>query len=265
VRRIWADGRELDQEQFNIRIYRGTEDQAVDPLIAAKETWGAPAFRGTAYVVFERFPIADYGNRIPQLSFEVVRTVQGLGDRIQGVNIIPGSTEYGYAASKIMQLESGSAAVYENRHQLLAETDWTASIDALQALCPNLKSVVLIVSWFGDDIRAGQCSIAPRVERKNKQTAWSVAGLDRATAREVSLIDGKAAYGGTPTDASIIEAIADLKSRGLAVVFSPFLMMDVVPKGDGAVQDRFPWRGKISCDPALGAAGSVHGTPGIAA
>ncbi len=260
LRRIWADGRELDQSQFNIRVYRGDEDQLPDPLLVAKEGWGVPAFRGTAYVVFEHFPIAEYGNRIPQLSFEVVRSVQGLAQSIQGVNIIPGSTEYGYATSKIMQLESGGASVYENRHQLLAETDWTASIDALQALCPNLKSVVLVVSWFGDDLRAGQCSIAPRVERKTKQTPWSVAGLDRTAARAVSLVDGKPAYGGTPTDASIVEAIADLKARGLSVVFSPFLMMDVPVNGDASGQTRFPWRGQISCDPPPGAEASIHGT-----
>jgi len=35
VRRIWADGRELDRTLFEIRVHRGTEDQDPDPLIAA--------------------------------------------------------------------------------------------------------------------------------------------------------------------------------------------------------------------------------------
>jgi len=39
-----------------------------DPLMVAKEG-EAPAYRGLAYFVFERLPLADFGNRIPQLSF----------------------------------------------------------------------------------------------------------------------------------------------------------------------------------------------------
>ena len=54
------------------------EDQAPDPLIEAKEGGGdAPAYRGLAYLVFERLPLAEFGNRIPQLSFEVIRPVGG--------------------------------------------------------------------------------------------------------------------------------------------------------------------------------------------
>jgi hypothetical protein len=30
-----------------------------------------PAYRGTAYVVFEELPLGNYGNRLPQLSFEI--------------------------------------------------------------------------------------------------------------------------------------------------------------------------------------------------
>ena len=33
----------------------------------------APAYRGLAYIVFERLPLADFGNRMPQLSFEIIR------------------------------------------------------------------------------------------------------------------------------------------------------------------------------------------------
>ena len=35
---------------------------------------------GLAYVVFERLPVADFGNRVPQFSFEVLKPVDGLGD-----------------------------------------------------------------------------------------------------------------------------------------------------------------------------------------
>ncbi|MCG5029532.1 hypothetical protein L0M97_13100, partial [[Ruminococcus] torques] len=78
VRRIWADGQELDLATITFRVHTGTEDQEPDPLIAAVEAADTvPAYRGLAYVVFEGLPIGPYGNRIPQLTFEVVRPVDG--------------------------------------------------------------------------------------------------------------------------------------------------------------------------------------------
>ena len=78
VRRIWADGKLLRgaagdfKTATGYRLHLGGEDQAVDPLIASVEgTGSAPAYRGLAYAVFEDFQLADYGNRIPSLTFEV--------------------------------------------------------------------------------------------------------------------------------------------------------------------------------------------------
>jgi hypothetical protein len=62
--------------KLDMRIYRGTATQLPDPLIEAKQGTGrAPAWRGLAYVVFERLPLDDFGNRIPAFQFEVVRPV----------------------------------------------------------------------------------------------------------------------------------------------------------------------------------------------
>jgi hypothetical protein len=78
VGRIWADGNLLRGEagdwkvRTGFRLHLGDEDQAVDPLIAAHEGAQAPAHRGIAYCVFEDLQLADYGNRIPSLTFEVV-------------------------------------------------------------------------------------------------------------------------------------------------------------------------------------------------
>lgn len=77
VGRIWADGRLLrgSAGDFKVatgfRLYRGIEDQPVDPLIASIEGARASAFRGLAYAVFEGLALAEFGNRIPQLTFEV--------------------------------------------------------------------------------------------------------------------------------------------------------------------------------------------------
>ena len=285
VRRIWADGVEVDMTTLPMRIYSGDEDQEPDSLIVAKEGVGnAPAYRGLAYIVFDTLPLAHFGNRIPQFTFEVVKPVAGLGAMIRAVDVIPGATEAGYLPSMMLNFSQPGASSAENRHQLTATSDWTASIDALQALCPNLESVALVVAWFGDDLRAGRCTIAPRVDARFKTIGefdfifggywppdWSVAGMIRANARLVSQVDGHSAYGGTPSDASVSAAIADLKARGLSVVFYPFVMMDVAPDNalpnpytGAAPQPPFPWRGRITCDPAPGRAGSPDGTPAAA-
>jgi len=275
IRRVWADGRELDLSTLTMRVHTGSQTQDPDPLIVAKEGADhAPAYRGLAYVVFERLPLADFGNRVPQFSFEVVRPVDGLNRMVRAVCLIPGASEFGYDTRAVTQVLGLGRTRPENRHQLRRASDVAASLDALEALCPNLKRVSLVVSWFGDDLRAGSCLIEPRVDVKTKTTdgaTWSVAGLTREEAKAVSLARGVPAYGGTPSDESVIRLIRNLKSCGLDVVLYPFVMMDV-PAGNslpdpygGTGQPAYPWRGRITCDPAPGRSGSPDGTGAAAA
>jgi hypothetical protein len=274
VRRIWADGKAVDLSAITYRVYRGEEDQPADPLIVAKQgTAEVPAFRGLAYIVFERFPLAEYGNRLPQFSFEIVRPLPGLPDRLKAVNIIPGSTEFGYSTDEVREDFGYGTSRALNRSQWTRGTDWEQAIDDLQALCPNLEHATLVSAWFGDDLRVGHCTLAPRTEKAAKITTgqtWKVAGLTRATAQSVSANQGRPNYGGTPSDLSVIQAIRDLKSRGLKVALHPFILMDI-PSGNGrpdpysgaASQPPFPWRGRITCHPAPGQAGSPAGTAGV--
>lgn len=271
VRRVWANGKQLDLTGITMRVHQGTETQAADPLIVAKQgSSGAPAYRGLAYVVFERLPLEDFGNRLPQMTFEVVRPVHGLCRRIRAINVIPGAGEHVYEPAIVTAFSGVAYSSLPNRTQLTHATDWQASIDALQALCPNLEHVALVIAWFGNDLRAGSCAIQPLTEPGAVDVSpygWSVSGLTRATAGTVSLVDGKAAYGGTPSDGSILRAIHDLKGRGLKVTLYPFVMMDVPPGNTltdpvtGLVgQPAYPWRGRITCSPAPGRAGTVEGT-----
>ena len=98
--RVWADGQELDLSTVTYRLYTGSEDQLPDSLIEAKEGAGnAPAYRGLAYIVFERMALAAFGNRIPQLSFEVHRAVDAFDGLVRAVCLIPGAGEFVYAAA----------------------------------------------------------------------------------------------------------------------------------------------------------------------
>ena len=270
IGRVWADGRELDLTNTLWRLHNGSEDGSVDSLIAAREGAGnAPAYRGVAYIVFERLALADFGNRVPQFSFEVFRATDDADRNIKGVVLIPGSGEFVYATDQVRQQFDVGSAIALNVHTLQGSTDWDVAVDQMQAALPNAKNVSLVVSWFGTDLRAGQCQVKPGVDSANKVTApltWSVAGQTRGSAHLVSQISGRAAYGGTPSDQTVIAAIRDMNARGIAVTVNPFILMDVAaanalpnPYG-GASQPAYPWRGRITCHPAAGQPGTVDKT-----
>ncbi|WP_296643854.1 baseplate multidomain protein megatron [Roseinatronobacter sp.] len=295
IGRIWADGKPLDTSGVTWRWYPGDDAQEPDPFIAAKMgVASTPAYRGTAYVVFEELPLSDFGNRIPQLTFEVFRpladsdTAEGL---TRAVTLIPSAGEFTYATDVVRKIEGGIAVTNplltntmggtsstENSNAVADTADVVVALDRLQAMVPSVESVSLVVSWFGNDLRAGQCTIRPKVEFSEKATTnadWSVNGIARADAELVSRdVEDRPVYGGTPADFAVEQAIRELKARGMRVTFYPFLMMDVPPgntlpdpysdnAGDIG-QPKFPWRGRITCSPAAGYEGSVDQTASAA-
>lgn len=256
IGRVWADGRPMNLAGIAMRVHRGEADQTPDPVIEAIEG-DAPAYRGTAYVVFEDLPLGPYGNRVPQLSFEVFRRARGearLEDRLEGVCLIPGAGEFVLATEGVVRREGLTVSRVENLHGGDGRTDLAASLDQLQAQAPNLKRVSLVIGWFGDDLRAAHCQVRPGVESRDKRTEpldWSVAGLDRDGAHLISQSGGGPAYGGTPADEAVRQAVAELKARGLEVTLYPFLFMDVPPSNGledpygGDEQAAYPWRGRV--------------------
>lgn len=281
IGRIWADGSAFDVPGAVWRLHRGTETQMPDPLIEATMGAGlAPAYRGTAYIVFENLALATFGNRLPQLSFEVFRPSEepdSAEQLLTAVNMIPSSGEFIYATEPITRAVSGGAVLPENVNSTGGQCDFLTSLDQLEATAPNCKSVSLVVAWFGTDLRAGSCQIRPGVETASKVTApkvWLVNGVSRAAAYVVSQISGSPAYGGTPCDFSVVQAIQELKSRGFRVTFYPFLLMDVPevntlpnPYSNNAAasgQPKYPWRGRITCSPAVGFASTVDKTAAAA-
>jgi len=263
VSRIWANGEEIDLSQINWRLHRGSKEQLPDALIEAIEGH-APAYRGLAYVVFEDLPLDAYGMRMPQLSFEIMRPVKRdnidlprMEDAIESVNLIPGSGEFAYATTIVRRVIGEGEETAENMHNATGNSNFVASVDQLVAELPNLKHVNLIVGWFGNDLRCGECLIRPGVEISEKENVpleWRVAGETRSVAYQISQDEnGRANYGGTPSDETVVEAIRELKERGIEVTVYPFLFMDI-PKDNGLPdpygkneQSVFPWRGRITC------------------
>ena len=111
VGRIWADGKLLRgaagdwKTESGFRLHTGSETQEPDPLIASAVS-AAPAHRGLAYAVFENLQLADFGNRIPSLTFEVVAdeaapAIGAIARALGGVAIVgagPVDTIDGFAA-----------------------------------------------------------------------------------------------------------------------------------------------------------------------
>jgi hypothetical protein len=89
VRKIWMDNKlvytsadDSDAAQLQvsntlakgIRIYTGSATQQTDSVIESYLGAGnVPAYRGTAYIVFNELQVSEFGNRIPQITVEVVR------------------------------------------------------------------------------------------------------------------------------------------------------------------------------------------------
>lgn len=261
IHRIWADAKQLDLSQYTLRRYMGGETQTADSLIASIEgADNTPAYRGLSYVVFEDFPLGDFGNRIPNFTFEVKKKslwpdYQGdvLENEITGMVMIPGAGEFVYDTqidNKISGALVGSEWVQQgnqvkiNMHNPTGAANALLALDQLQASCPNIEWVSVVVSWFGDDLDAGACIVQPGVEFQDdaviSPSEWAVAGFTRSTARLITQIDGAPQYGGTPDDASIMRFVDELRARGLKVAFYPLLFMDIIGK---------PWRGEVTGTP----------------
>ncbi|MGR3435036.1 MAG: baseplate multidomain protein megatron [Shimia sp.] len=279
VGRVWADGEEVDPDTLNMRVYKGTDDQLPDPKIQAVQgVENTPAFRGTAYVVMEDLALAPFGNRVPHFTFEVLRPSQGaaeaprdLGEAVRAVAMIPGTGEYALATTPVGVDRGMGDISTTNVHTVSERTNFAKALDALTEELPRCGATSLVVSWFGDDLRVGECALAPRVEQTTEDGAempWNVSGLGRAQADRVPLDEGgRPLYGGTPTDASVIEAIGALRGSGQAVMFYPFILMTQVagnvlpdPYSDATGQPPLPWRGRMTTSRAPGRPGTPDGT-----
>jgi hypothetical protein len=189
---------------------------------------------------------------------------------INGINLLPGTGEFTYdtvahlgqrpatetSAVPINVYASGaSASSYAGE-----PTDFIRAIDNLQAEFPDCTTISLIVSWFFDSITARFCKVFPSTTYINgnfsywtgsrwEADGWKVSGLTQSTPGviPISSSGGKFNYGGTPSDSSVYNAIVELKSRGLRVVFYPFLL--------GDIPGSFPWRGRITYSPDRNADG----------
>jgi hypothetical protein len=255
ILRIWADTKELNLAEINYRFYKGDAQQLPDPLIEAQQGIGAtPAYRGLAYVVIEDFPLEQYGNRIPNFTFEIKKRLNSpdsTEELIENMVMIPGSGEFVYdtiVQSKIygIALPDGSfiqsgTRIKINENNNKQKADALVALDQLQETCSNLKWVAPVVTWFSTSLNIEDAKILPGVEYNSGKTTpdlWQVANFNRESAHQITKDKvGSPIYGGSVNDASVVRYLQELKSRNLKIMFYPMPFIDQIGK---------PWRGRLT-------------------
>ena len=178
---------------------------------------------------------------------------------VTGVHLLPSTGEFAYDTISAVGFQRGSSGL--NNATILnffssspgAPTDYTNAITQFQAEHPECTTVSLVIAWFFNSEDASSCNIYPSTnfilgefEQWNGSMFtpinWDVSGLTEQNYPgliPLPVLPGSTSfvYGGTPSDPSVVRCIRDLKSRGIKVVFYPFLL------GTSA---GFPWRGRIT-------------------
>jgi len=254
IARVWFDDQVINLGQYNFRLYKGDEEQLADSLIANLSEGSAPAYRGLAYIVFERLPLADFNDTIPNLSFEITRKSNikqehSVEDLVKAMVMIPGSGEYVYDTiiqKKSVLLPFGAAmsttTINSHNHYNIANS--IHSLNQLQMTCQNVEWISPVVCWFGDNTDARNCTIKPAVEFKDVNLSyseeWLVAGYNRETAYEITKDNfNNPLYGGSVNDASVVRYLMEIKQRQLNIMFYPMFFLDVPNK---------PWRGRLTTE-----------------
>jgi hypothetical protein len=175
---------------------------------------------------------------------------------INGVNLIPSTGEFtydtiAYLGQRVTESVLTSINRYANggpNNGVGSTTDYAISINELHAQYPGCTTVAVVVAWFGSSIDVTACQIYPSTtyiggafqQESGATDVWRCSGLTQNSTGLIAIPQspsGTFIYGGTPSDQSIVRCIRDLKSRGLRVVFYPFILMTA--SGE-------PWRGEIT-------------------
>ncbi len=174
---------------------------------------------------------------------------------ISGVNLLPSTGEFTYdtipyLGQRITETQFTSLNRYANGGPLNGYgnvTDYTIAIEQLLAAFPDCTTVAVVCAWFGNLTDITQCQIYPSTtyingtfeQASGASDEWRCSSLTQSSSGLIPIpqVGSSFIYGGTPSDQSIVRCIRDLKSRGLRVVFYPFILMTASGK---------PWRGRIT-------------------
>lgn len=150
---------------LNFRIYHGSETQEPDTLIQADVDgkYGAgstPAYRGRSYIVFEDFALTNFGNRIPNLTFEVVAENENPGGPVSPLSVTVSPTDLDFNTSPVnISLDSDRGLVYY--------LDNTSSVPV------DINGVDLdVIDVLVSGITPATVFLSPRHNRLNERTGF---------------------------------------------------------------------------------------------
>ena len=180
---------------------------------------------------------------------------------LTGVHLLPATGEFTYDPIAYLgqrATEPGLSAINSYAGGG-ATTDYTIALNQLQAQHPECQTVSLVCAWFCDGLTAGACNVYPTTtyiggsfqQAAGGADVWRCSSLTQASPGLIPMAaasDGTFVYAGTPSDASIVRCLRDLKARGFKVAFYPFLLMTA---------PGLPWRGEIGYSPDLSSAATA--------
>ena len=179
---------------------------------------------------------------------------------LTGVHLLPATGEFSYDTVAYLgrRVSETSLSAINAYSGASPTTDYSVSLNQLQAAHPECATVSLVCAWFTDGTTAGSCDVFPSTTyiggtfqpAAGGSDVWRCSSLTQASSGLIPIptSGGKFIYGGTPSDQSIVRCIRDLKSRGLRVVFYPFLLS--IASGE-------PWRGRIGYSPDVSSAATA--------
>ena len=155
---------------------------------------------------------------------------------------------------------AGATNASENVHTLQGGTDWTVALDQLQAALPNAARSRSWSPGSAPICAPAHCASARRrvddkdtephrVERRRAHRAPTRISSASTTAAP--------AYGGTPSDQTVVAAIQDLKARGFGVTLTPFILMDM-PAGNALARSLYRRRRRSPPIPGADASPSIR-------
>lgn len=137
-------------------VYTGSESQLPDPTLQANDP-NSSAYRGMAYVVFADMPLEKFGNRMPNLLFEVVRTT---GADAPGMGLVVAQVPY-------VQTNEGNYGVGSvDRGDSSIVKMWTAT----KITSATVNTAMLMQRWEtapGGNARVVDTHYAPQPDGEN--------------------------------------------------------------------------------------------------
>lgn len=182
VLRIWADSKliydktgtgTLSADDLDFRFYPGSETQLPDSIIeddVGEEN--CPAFRGITMIVFDDLPLANYGNRIPNITAEITYNKSSSYPWQEAVNLnnpissfqvdqigVDMDREYYYL------LATTGIRKYDMRTMTELRSSLTADILADGGLAGSINTGYFVVDDEGFiHVRLGSSNLAPVVK-----------------------------------------------------------------------------------------------------